>query len=340
MNPRVTIVDIAKHAGVSKSTVSLVISGSSLVKTETRERVRAIADALGYVYNRGAANLRMARSNLVGMVINDLSNPFFAELAVGIEGGLRSSDFIPVIANTGESLERQARVLRTMREHNAAGVILCPAGGTQPEGLAELGGAGIPIVLAMRRVPGAAVSAVVPDNREGARRAAAHLVRLGHRTLAFLGGAASMTAFGERAGGFRDGLQQGGLVLAPEAIIEAPPTKAGGAAALDRALALHPAPTAALCFNDIVAIGAMHALSRRGMTAGEDFAIIGFDDIAEAAQMTPPLTTIGVDATGLGEHAARMLLRQIEAGAARVETYVSEAKLIVRGSCGGKRTAR
>jgi LacI family transcriptional regulator len=332
--PRVTIVDIARAAGVSKSTVSLVISGSALVKAETRQRVRAVVDELGYVYHRGAANLRLARSNIVGMVINDLSNPFFAELAVGIEAALQGSDYIPVIANTAESLTRQARVLRTMREHDAAGLILCPAGGTQAEALADFAAAGIPVVLAMRRVPGAMVSAVVPDNRAGAMAAVAHLARLGHRRLAFLGGLASMTAFAERSQGFRDGLAEAGLAADPSAIVPAMPTRAGGAAAMAAALALTPAPTAALCFNDIVAIGAVHALARHGLRAGADFAIVGFDDIAEAAHMSPPLTTVAVDASGLGAHAARMLLRRIESGAARAETHIGAARLVVRESCG------
>jgi LacI family transcriptional regulator len=340
MNSRITIIDIAERAEVSKSTVSLVISGSPLVKEETRRRVRAVIDELGYVYNRGAANLRTARSDIVGMVINDLTNPFFAELAVGIEGALHGSDYIPVIANTGENLVRQAQVFRTMREHNAAGVILCPAGGTDAAALAEIASVGIPIVLAMRRVPGAQVSVVAPNNRDGAMRAVEHLVRLGHRRLAFMGGVAAMSAFGERSGGFAEGVERAGLALPPDYLIEAPPTKAGGAAAMNRALSLPLKPTAALCFNDIVAIGAVHALSRHGLKAGEDFAVIGFDDIAEAAQMAPPLTTVAVDAAGLGERAARMLLRQIDSGAPRVETYIGEARLIVRESCGAPRAAR
>jgi LacI family transcriptional regulator len=334
MNSRITIIDIAERAEVSKSTVSLVISGSPLVKAETRRRVRAVIDELGYVYNRGAANLRTARSDIVGMVINDLTNPFFAELAVGIEGALHGSDYIPVIANTGENLVRQAQVFRTMREHNAAGVILCPAGGTDAAALAEIASVGIPIVLAMRRVPGAQVSVVAPNNRDGAMRAVEHLARLGHRRLAFLGGVGAMSAFGERSGGFAEGVERAGLALPPDYLIEAPPTKAGGAAAMNRALSLPLKPTAVLCFNDIVAIGAVHALSRHGLKAGEDFAVIGFDDIAEAAQMAPPLTTVAVDAAGLGERAARMLLRQIDSGSPRVETYIGEARLIVRESCG------
>jgi LacI family transcriptional regulator len=337
---RVTIIDIAKRAGVSKSTVSLVISGSSLVKAETRRRVAAIAGELGYVYNRGAASLRTARSNIVGMVINDLTNPFFAELAVGIEGALQGSDYIPVIANTGENLARQAQVFRTMREHNIAGMILCPAVGTDREALEPIASAGIPIVLAMRRVPGVEVCAVVPNNREGARRAVEHLARLGHTRLAFLGGIASMSAFGERSGGFREGVERAGLAFSPDCLIEALPTKAGGAAAMNQALSLPIRPTAALCFNDIVAIGAIHALSRQGLKAGGDFAVVGFDDIAEAAQMAPALTTIAVDARDLGERAARMLLRQIETGSPRIEIHIGEARLVVRESCGALRGER
>ena len=224
-----------------------------------------------------------------------------------------------------------------MREHNAAGVILCPAGGTDAAALAEIASVGIPIVLAMRRVPGAQVSVVAPNNRDGALRAVEHLARLGHRHLVFLGGVASMSAFAERAGGFAEGVARAGLTLQPDALVEAIPNKAGGAAAMNRALLLPQRPTAALCFNDIVAIGAVHALSRRGLKAGEDFAVIGFDDIAEAAQMAPPLTTVAVDAAGLGERAARMLLRQIDSGAPRVETYIGEARLVVRESCGAMR---
>jgi LacI family transcriptional regulator len=167
-------------------------------------------------------------------------------------------------------------------------------------------------------------------------RAVEHLARLGRRNLVFLGGVAAMSAFGERAGGFRDGLERAGLAPTPDAIIEAPPTKAGGAAAMNRALSLSPRPTGALCFNDIVAIGAVHALARQGLRAGADFSVVGFDDIAEAAEMAPPLTTIAVDAAGLGERAARMLLRQIECGAPSVETYIGEARLIIRDSCGGR----
>jgi LacI family transcriptional regulator len=334
---RVTIIDVARCAEVSKSTVSLVISGSPLVSTKTRLRVQAIAEELGYVYNRGAASLRTARSDIVGMVINDLTNPFFAELAVGIERALQGSNFIPVIANTGESLGRQAEVFRSMREHNVAGLILCPAAGTDAAALVEIKNAGIPIILAMRSVIGAGVTAVVPNNRVGAMRGAQHLIGLGHRRIAFLGGFIGMSAFAERFAGFRDALVQGGISFPRGYRIEAAPTKTGGDSALNQALALSPAPTAAMCFNDIVAIGAIHALARRGLKAGVDFSIVGFDNIVEAADVSPSLTTLGVDAGLLGERAAQLLLETIDTRSSHVENYVGDAQLIVRESCGGRR---
>ena len=124
-----TIVDVARRAGVSKSTVSLVLSGSDLVAPKTRERVTRAMRALGYVYHRGAASLRAASSDFVGMVISDLNNPFFAELAAGIEDALYHLGFTPILANTNEDPERQAQVLRSLREHNVAGIIMSPARG-------------------------------------------------------------------------------------------------------------------------------------------------------------------------------------------------------------------
>jgi LacI family transcriptional regulator len=164
-----------------------------------------------------------------------------------------------------------------------------------------------------------------------------HLVRLGHRRFAFLGGFSRMSAFRERSQGFKDGLERAGIAVGGESVIEAPPTKAGGFAALAHALALPQPPTAVLCFNDIVAVGVVHGLTQRGLKAGADVAVVGFDDIAEAEHMSPALTTVAVDTIGLGERAARMLLKQIESGMARVETYTGEARLVVRESCGASR---
>jgi LacI family transcriptional regulator len=335
---RVTMIDIAEAAGVSKSTVSLVLQGSPLVKADTRDRVLQAIDALGYVYNRGAASLRNARTNLVGMVINDLANPFFAELAVGIERVFQTAGYIPFIANTSESPTRQAEVLRSMREHDIAGLILCPARGTRPVDLDAIAMGGLPLVLAMRKVAGLKAPSVTPDNFRGARRASEYLIELGHRRIAFVGGYADMTAQTERCGGFRAALEAANLFVDGALVIEGPTTRETGAAAIDQLLALANPPTAALCFNDVVALGANDALRRRGLATGADFSLVGFDDIREARHMWPPLTTVAVDTMSLGEKAAHATLRMIH-GDARRDDYLGDVTLVIRDSAGKPATA-
>ena len=199
---RATIVDVARRAGVSKSTVSLVLGGSSLVAETTRERVSDAMTELGYIYHRGAATLRGAKSGVIGMVINDLSNPFYVELAIGIEQACQGGAYIPFLANTAESAVRQQQVIRSMREHGAAGLVLAPAMGTSASELKPLL-AGLPVVQVMRRLPGLRASSVAPENKEGARKATAHLVAVGHSRVAFVGGVSSMLVREERLAGYR-----------------------------------------------------------------------------------------------------------------------------------------
>ena len=153
--PKATILDIAREAGVSKSTVSLVLQGSGLIRPETALKVRKAIEDVGYVYNRGAANLRKAHSNVIGMVINDLTNPFFAELAVGMERVFQSAGIVPFIANTAENPVRQEEVLKSLMEQGVAGLIVSPARGTTPGAFRRLETAGVPVVFAMRRLPDA-----------------------------------------------------------------------------------------------------------------------------------------------------------------------------------------
>ena len=185
---RVTIIDVARRAGVSKSTVSLVLSGSELVAEATKLRVNEAMQALGYVYHRGAASLRAASSDLVGIVIGDLKNPFFAELTAGIEDALFQRGFTPILANTNEDTARQAQVLRAMCEHNVAGIIMSPARGTDTWTLAQQWPSHIPAVITIRRMIGSSLPYVGPDNRKGERAVVEHLLKLGHRAYRFYRG--------------------------------------------------------------------------------------------------------------------------------------------------------
>lgn len=329
---RVTIVDVARRAGVSKSTVSLVLAGSPLVAEETRARVSRAMSELGYIYHRGAAVLRGAQSSIIGMVINDLSNPFFHELAIGIERACQSGAYVPFIANTGEDPLRQTQVIRSMREHGAAGLILCPALGSSAAELNVLT-EGVPVVTAMRRLPGLRASVVAPENRLGACKATAHLIALGHRRIAFIGGMA-VAVRDDRLDGYRDALAEAGLPADPALVADTMPTRAGGAAAVPALLGLADPPTAALCFNDVVAIGVVRTLTTLGRTVGHDFSVIGFDDIEDARHLVPALTSVAVDGRSLGERAAEMLMQQISSGTVHTETQLGPAELVIRASCG------
>lgn len=330
---RATVLDIARRADVSRSTVSLVLRGSSLIKAETAAKVRQAMEDVGYVYNRAAANLRTAKTNFIGMVMSDLKNPFFSELAVGIEDRLYQLGFTPILANTNDDLERQNHVLRSMLENGAAGVILSPALGTEAKHL-NLVPASLPLVVTMRRIEGFTVPYVGQDNRHGTRKAVEHLISLGHERIAFFGGHRTITTQQERYHGYCDALQHAGLHVRPELVFETEVSKDGGAKAMERALDSQVRPTAATCFNDVIAIGAARALATRGMLAGRDFAIVGFDDLDEAKDNFPPLTTIDAGTISLGARAAETLIEVIEHKSDKDISVRGTSRLVVRASCG------
>ena len=330
---RATIVDVARHAGVSKSTVSLVLSGSSLVAESTRTRVSQSMSDLGYIYHRGAATLRGAKSRVLGMVINDLSNPFFVEMAIGIEEACQGGAFIPFIANTVENPVRQLQVIRSMREYGAAGLALSPAIASSALELKPLL-SDMPVVQVMRRLPGLRASIVAPENRFGARKAVQHLIGLGHKRIAFVGGFPAMSVREERLAGYAEALDEAGLPYDPALVIEAPINPSGAAGVAPQLLR---SSTAALCFNDVVAIGLIRAFAAAGVEAGRDFAVVGFDDIDEARHIFPALTSVAVNGRALGARAAQLLMRQLASGDSAPENILSPTTLVVRVSCGASR---
>jgi len=336
---RVTVVDIARAAGVSKSTVSLVLRSSTLVNEATRDRVNAVIRDLGYVYNRGAANLRRsgANSQIIGVVVNDLTNGFFAELAVGVDEVVQSAGYVQFLANTAESAGRQREVIASMREHGIAGLVISPARGTEASDLKPLVAAGLPVVVAVRNVPGARVSTVLSENRAGIHAATAHLVGLGHKRIAFLGGFADTAVFGERVAGFRAALREGGIEPDDALVVSSAPSRAGGVEAIGRVMSVANPPTAAVCLNDAVAFGVCDGLRTRGVEPGRDFAVTGFDDVIEAKTAVPALTTVSVDPQGMGRRAAQQLLKKINSDTTEPEAIVTPVRLMVRDSCGAGR---
>ena len=331
---RPTITDIARAAEVSKSTVSLVLQGSPLIKADTASRVREAADALGYVYNRGAADLRRQASNTIGTVINDLTNPFFAELLVGLERSLAEHGYVTLMAHIGEDLTTQERVLASMREHQAAGLILCPAFDTPEELLQRILWWRIPVLIVVRPVGDDSFDFAGSDNEAGTYAATSHLAERGHRRIAFLGRVGGGPVYELRRRGFVRAMREHGLAVEDEWLIDIPPTREGGRAGIRAALALGNRPTAAICYNDIVAFGALSELGEQGLRAGRDFSIVGFDGIADGAHSNPPLTTVSVNPARLGASAAHLLLTRLRDPESPPLRYLAQPQLIVRQSSG------
>ncbi len=334
---RTTLKDIAKHAGVSPATVSLVVRNSPLVASQTRERVRSSLDALGYVYDRAAANLRSRLTHTIGLIVCEITNPFYAELTAGIDDLLDRAGWVAFLANTAESPTRQDRFIARMREHRVDGLLLAPAEGTDPAIIDDLWGHGLPVVQMLRRLGKRQADHVGADFRLGMTLAAEHLIRLGHTRIAFVGGARRISPARDRAAAFRETLTRYGLPTGP--IVNCLPTREDGARAAESLFPGKPTdPTAVICHNDLCALGVMLGLADRGLVAGRDVAVIGFDNIAEAALHRPALTTVAIGARQIGEEAANLLLRRIKSPNGAPESIILPPKLIVRSSCGGQPT--
>ncbi len=331
---RVTLLDIARHAGVSRATVSLVMRDSPLVASETRDRIKRAAAELGYVYNRGAASLRSRRSLIVGVSITDLSNPYFAELTAAAELGLSQVDRMALLSNNNESVEKQSSFIDTMREYNVDGLIICPAIGTPVATIRRLNALRIPFVFLSRRVAGVKADYVSNDNVRGLRMATEHLLSLGHRRIAMICTSTRTSTGRERLEGYTSALRDAGLPVDPAIIVEGAPTRRNGMEGLMSLMALDRPPTAAVCFNDITAFGAMLGLNRLGMRIGHDFAVVGHDDIAEAGLWLPGLTTIAIPIEEIGRQAARVLLDRINEPDRPVQKVILPPRLIVRESSG------
>ncbi|WP_025841313.1 LacI family DNA-binding transcriptional regulator [Asaia platycodi] len=326
----VSLLAVAKEAGVSRATASLVLRNSPLVAEPTRERVKEAMQRLGYIYNRGAANLRQNRTGTIGLVLSNIANPFFSTLTAGVEQANDTSEAICLIANTAESPERQNRQIRRLREHNVDGLIICPAIGSDQALIDELERLGLPYVQVLREIPNGRGDVVTADYAAGIEQAMAHLVETGRKRIVFIGSMEMHSAALARLDGYTTAIRRLGLTSMP--VIAGTRDNRYDEEALDRLFASGDPPDAAICYNDIIALSLFHHLGRRGMIVGIDFAVIGMDDLPQAAAAFPSLTTIATMPHRIGSVAAGLLQQRLARPERASERHVITPELVLRDS--------
>ena len=327
---RPTIIDVAREAGVSKSTVSLVLQESPSVRAQTREAVRAVMARLGYVYNRNAANLRSSKIGLIGLVINDLRNPFFAEFATSLQMALAARGYATVISNTDEDPVLQAQVVASMIEHGVTAVVIAPTYGQEAETFQALRSASVPVLQVLRRVEGVEPFPFAsPDYRRGGLLAAEHLLAQGARRIAFVGGWEGRAVTVERMAGYLSCLAGAGI---EPLVLPGRASRAFGREVARKLVEEHPEVDAAICFNDLVALGLLSGCAEMGRKVGDGFRVVGFDDIEECAQAWPSLTSVHCDIAGFGGQVAATVLGWLEEGVMPPAEVHTPVRLVVRAS--------
>jgi LacI family transcriptional regulator len=311
-DPGVTISQVAEHAGVSVGTVSNVVNRPERVSEATQERVREAIEALGWVPNGSTASLRAGKATLVGLIVPDIRNPFFTEVARGAEDMAAANGEAIVVCNTDWLLAAERRALDALARQRVRGVIINPAGEDERY-LEWLVDRGIALVLLDHRRSAGLVPAVIVDDVLGGRLAGEHLLELGHRRIGLVNGPTSIPQCEDRRRGLIDALTDAGrdagsdfFELEVEAM-DAP----SGVGAVEKVLAAF-SPTAIFCTNDLLAIGVIRGLRQRGLRAPDDIAVIGYDDVELAAMTDPPLTTVNQPSYELGATAYELLRRGAE----------------------------
>ncbi len=331
-----TIKDVARHANVSYTTVSHVINDTRPVAAETAQRVRAAIRELGYMPSEVARALKSKRTHIVGMIVTSTSNPFFAAVTGGVERACFDRGYSLMLCNTDDVEERLNEYLDTLFAKRIDALVVMTTNAS-PEFLRRLREIDSVPVVAIDAAPDTARTVVNDDSDLGGRLVAGFLAKRGFRRIACLAGPEGHPRMRERLAGFEAGLAEHGLALDPTLLAHEPLTIDGGAAAIARFLALPPEgrPEVVFCFNDMMAVGVLHAAHDAGLGIPDDLSVVGYDDIEFASHTIPPLTTVRQPTAEIGGTAARAIIDHLETGAALPETVSLAPELVVRGSVRG-----
>lgn len=331
-----SLYDVARLAGVSTATASRVLANSRPVGEEVRRRVLESAAALDYSTNLHARALARSHDASIGVVVHDVNDPYFSEIVRGVLEGAEASGQMVLISNTYRDLERELSYIRHFRAQRVKALVLAGSGRLDRDAERRLGveimnfeRAGGRAVLIGRH--GAGGDSVAPDNRGGARAVARHLVELGHRNVGVVSGPSELTTSWDRLRGFREELSRLGAELPDELVREGRFNRAEAEQATAYLLSTFPGLTAIFAVNDVMAIGVLACLRKKGVRVPQEVSVVGFDDIPVAADLGPALTTVRVPMAEVGRRALALAL---EPPAERYRAELLATELVMRESTG------
>lgn len=306
---KIGIKQVAAEAGVSVATVSYVLNNSGRVAEDTRKRVLDAARRLGFVRDNAAVRLRTGQSKLIGVILNNIVNPFFSELVAGLELAAYQDGFLTIISTAQNDMERQDKLLNAMVSQGVGAIILSPVHDTTAAGLDVARSRGIPVISCVRNVPNSDVSFVGVDDEQAGYLAARALIDAGHHTVNFIGGYDHTSTWLGRRDGIRRAMRDAGLADAGIRLFPGPLTPEFAADTV--AELIGEAQAGFLSFNDDMAVGVYAALRSQGRSVGRDAAVVSFDNVRIATSLQPALTTVDIFPRDIGKSSAELAMKLI-----------------------------
>lgn len=333
-----SIKKIAKAAGVSTATVSRVLNGSDKVREHTAKRVMKVVEEMNYRLDHVARRMKVKPTDslVIGLIITDIGNPFFSNVAKGVEDVAFKNRHVLMICNTNEDPEKEKFFLNSMLSEKVSGVIVVPTKGNATF-FEKLVSDGFPMVMVDRRPGSLPVDSVSLNNEEGGYQAAKRLIENGHKRIGIIVGIKGLSNTQDRLQGYKNALKEAGIPILKELITYGDYIESGGRSATKKLLALPNPPTAIFSTNNLMTLGCIKELYKRKVSIPDEMALIGFDDSTWAEALIPPLTTVKQPGYELGVNAAELLIKKLSNGNSSRMNIVLNPELVIRESCGTKK---
>ncbi|MER3390835.1 MAG: LacI family DNA-binding transcriptional regulator [Microcella sp.] len=328
---KATLNDVSALAGVSRSTASLVLRGSTRIPAQTHERVRQAMAELGYVYNRQAANMRASASMTVGLIATDIRNPYFAELTMAIADSLHDSAYTLFTVYTRDDLDRQGELVKAMIERQVDGILMLPSIGSTAPAIRDMLGTSTPLVQIARHFSNE-FDYAGPDNTAAAAVLAEHLASVGRGRAVLVGGPHPSSARGERLAGLTAGFSGAGIEFDADESVPTENNPDGGARGLAELLDRGMLPDIVIAYSDAVALGIYSELRRRNLEPGRDMAVASFDDVPFAGLQMPQLTSVATHPVEVGRVGAQLLIERIQDPGREIQHMLVAPALRARAS--------